>query len=94
MRSVIQALQPPLGSHGLDAGCSIGLQMPLLAEAVKPDGHISGIDIIPELLAYGELMVTEAGLSDHIKFHVGDVSSLPFDDDTFDQRSPNIRVGS
>ena len=84
LRSAIQALQLSRGSQGLDAGCGIGLQMPLLAEAVGPDGHISGIDIIPELLAYGEDMIEKAGLSDRITFHAGDVSSLSFQDNTFD----------
>jgi ubiquinone/menaquinone biosynthesis C-methylase UbiE len=84
LRSAIQALHLPCGSHGLDAGCGIGLQTLLLAEAVGPDGHITGLDIVPELLAYGEDMVTKAGLSERITFHAGDVSSLPFDDDAFD----------
>jgi SAM-dependent methyltransferase len=84
LRSVIQHLQLPLGSHGLDAGCGIGLQMPLLAEAVGTDGRIRGVDLMPELLAYGELMMAKAGLSHQITFDRGDVSSLPFDDNTFD----------
>jgi demethylmenaquinone methyltransferase/2-methoxy-6-polyprenyl-1,4-benzoquinol methylase len=33
LRSAVQALQLPPGTHGLDAGCGIGLQM-LLLEAV------------------------------------------------------------
>jgi demethylmenaquinone methyltransferase/2-methoxy-6-polyprenyl-1,4-benzoquinol methylase len=84
LRSVIQALGLPPGSQGLDAGCGIGLQTLLLAEAVGLDGHITGIDIVPELLAYGENMVRKAGLSERITFREGDVNSLPFDDDTFD----------
>lgn len=36
VRSAIQALQIPPGSRGLDAGCGIGLQALLLAEAVGP----------------------------------------------------------
>ena len=34
LREAIQALKLPPGSHGLDAGCGIGLQALLLAEAV------------------------------------------------------------
>jgi demethylmenaquinone methyltransferase/2-methoxy-6-polyprenyl-1,4-benzoquinol methylase len=84
LRSAIQALQLPRGSHGLDAGCGIGLQMLMLAEAVGVDGHITGIDIVPELITYGESMVGKAGLSEQITFHAGDVSSLPFEEDSFD----------
>jgi demethylmenaquinone methyltransferase/2-methoxy-6-polyprenyl-1,4-benzoquinol methylase len=84
LRAVIQDLQLPRGSYGLDAGCGIGLQMPLLAEAVGSAGHITGLDIVPELLVYGEAMASKAGLSERITFHQGNVSSLPFEDDTFD----------
>lgn len=84
LRSVIQALGLPLGSHGLDAGCGIGLQTLLLAEAVGSDGRITGLDILPELLAYGENMVRQAHLSEQITFRQGDASCLPFGEDTFD----------
>ena len=83
-RSAIQALQLPPGSRGLDAGCGIGLQALLLAETVGPAGHVTGLDLSPELLAYAEDMVKEAGLSERISFREGDVNKLPFDDDTFD----------
>ena len=84
LRSIIVSLQLPSGSRGLDAGCGIGHQAVLLAEAVGPDGHITGLDILPELLAYGREMVEEAGLAERITFREGDVCHLPFDDDSFD----------
>jgi demethylmenaquinone methyltransferase / 2-methoxy-6-polyprenyl-1,4-benzoquinol methylase len=84
LRSVIQSLQLPRGSTGLDAGCGIGLQTLLFAEAIGSEGHVTGIDILPELLAYGTEMVTKLGLSDRIAFREADVSRLPFEDDTFD----------
>lgn len=84
LRQVIQALQLPVQSHGLDAGCGIGLQTLLLQEAVGPGGHITGLDILPELLAYGTKMIDDAGLSSQITFQKGDVSQLPFDDDSLD----------
>ena len=84
LRSVIKSLQLPRGSYGLDAGCGIGLQALLLAEAVGPDGHITGLDLVSELLAFGNEYVRRAGYSDRITFCEGDVISLPFEDDTFD----------
>ena len=39
LRSILQSLQLPHGSHGLDAGCGIGLQAFLLAEAVGAEGR-------------------------------------------------------
>ena len=84
IRSAIQALQLPSGSRGLDAGCGIGSHTLLLAEAVGPAGHVTGLDLSPELLVYAEKIVEQAGLSEQIFFREGDVSKLPFDDDTFD----------
>ena len=84
LRSIIHALNLPFGSKGLDAGCGIGLQTLLLTEVVGAEGHITGIDILPELLAYGETVVAKKGLSDLITFREADVSHLPFEDDSFD----------
>jgi len=84
MRAAIQALQLPLGSCGLDAGCGIGLQAQLLAEAVGPSGRVTGLDVSPAFLVYAEEMVEKAGLTGRISFHSGDVRELPFDDDSFD----------
>ena len=84
LRSIIQSLGLPHGSRGLDAGCGIGLQTMLLLEAVGLEGHVVGLDILPELLAYGTEMVDKAGLTGQVTFRQGDVSCLPFDDDSFD----------
>lgn len=84
LRSVIEALRLPLGSRGLDAGCGIGLQALLLAEAIGPTGHVTGLDLSPAFLRYAENLVKESDLSDRISFQEGDVCKLPFDDDTFD----------
>ena len=82
--SIIQALELPKGSRGLDAGCGIGLLALSLAKAVGPDGRITGLDVEPGLLAYGEEVVRQAGLSNQIQFREGDVNSLPFEDGSFD----------
>jgi len=84
LHSVVQSLQLPRGSKGLDAGCGIGLQTLLFAEAVGVAGHITGVDILPELLTYGKEMVSKARLSNRITFREADVSHLPFETDTFD----------
>jgi demethylmenaquinone methyltransferase/2-methoxy-6-polyprenyl-1,4-benzoquinol methylase len=83
LRSAIQALRLPSGSRGLDAGCGIGLQTLLIAEIVG-SGHITGLDLSPELLAHAKKIVQKAGFSERISFQEGDVDKLPFEDDTFD----------
>ena len=84
LRTVIQSLQLPHGSRGLDAGCGIGLQCLLLHEAVGPGGHVYGLDILPELLAYGIEMVEKAGLTGQVTFREGNINQVPFEDDSFD----------
>ena len=50
MRRVVKAIGLPAASNGLDAGCGVGLQIPPLAEAVGPGGHVTGLDILPEFI--------------------------------------------
>lgn len=80
----IRALDLPLGSRGLDVGCGAGLQCLLLAEAVGPDGHVTGVDPGVEFLQYGRGLVGDAGLSERIALEEGRAEQLPFDDDAFD----------
>lgn len=84
LRSIIQTLQLPSGSQGLDVGCGIGLQALLLAQAVGTEGRVTGVDINPEMLAYGEGLAAKAGYSDQITFREGDMTCLPFAAGTFD----------
>jgi len=84
LREAIRALKLPPGSHGLDAGCGIGLQALLLAEAVGQTGHITGLDISEEFLQYARNMVGSSPFSKCITFKEGDVIKLPFGDNTFD----------
>ena len=82
--SAVHALQLPAGSRGLDAGCGIGTHTLWLAEAVSPEGHVTGIDISPECLARAEETVSNSGLAAQVLFQCGDMGDLPFDDDAFD----------
>jgi demethylmenaquinone methyltransferase/2-methoxy-6-polyprenyl-1,4-benzoquinol methylase len=83
-RSIIQSLHLPPGSRGLDAGCGIGLQALLLAQAVGPVGQIVGMDILPELLDYGNMLARQVSLSNRISFCAGDITRLPFEQNAFD----------
>ncbi|HZD56366.1 MAG TPA: methyltransferase domain-containing protein [Anaerolineales bacterium] len=84
LRSAIQALDLPLGSWGLDVGCGIGLQSLSLAEAVGAAGHVTGLDLSPELLAYADDLAKKAGLAGRVSFGAGDVNQLPFERNSFD----------
>ena len=84
LRSVIETLDFPLGSRGLDAGCGIGLQALLLAEAIGPTGNVTGVDLSPAFLRCARKMAEASHLRNRIRFREGDVSHLPFEDDAFD----------
>lgn len=84
IQEVIQALHPPLGSHGLDVGCGIGLQAPVLVRAVGPKGHVTGLDINQEFLDRAEKLADRAGISRQTSYRHGDLNRLPFEDNTFD----------
>ena len=84
IRSAIQAIKLPSGSHGLDAGCGIGSITLLLSEAVGPDGHVIGLDLSSEFLVIARKIAKKSGLSEQISFQEGNVNQLPFDDDSFD----------
>jgi ubiquinone/menaquinone biosynthesis C-methylase UbiE len=84
LREAIQALHLPPGSRGLDVGCGVGLPALLLADAVGPAGHITGLDISAEFLLQAKEIAAKSGLSRRISFQEGDMNKLPFDDDTFD----------
>jgi demethylmenaquinone methyltransferase/2-methoxy-6-polyprenyl-1,4-benzoquinol methylase len=84
VHSAIQALQFPPGSRGLDVGCGIGSHTLFLAEAVMPSGHVTGLDLSSEQLAYAREAAKESELSKHVSFREGDMNDLPFEDDTYD----------
>ncbi len=83
-RQAIQVLQLPPGSRGLDAGCGIGRHTLWLAEAVGPGGHVVGLDISRELLAYANENIKNSTLSDRVSFEEGDLIRLPFENESFD----------
>ena len=83
-RRVVRALNLPPGSRGLDVGCGIGLQAMLLAEAVGPAGHVTGVDLSLEFLDCARSIAEKAGISEQVSFQEGNINNLPFDDATFD----------
>ena len=72
------------GDNVLDLGCGPGLWTPMLAEKVKPNGQVIGIDICHELLEYAKKNLRKSPLKKIIKFQHSDFNNLPFEDNTFD----------
>lgn len=84
IRAAIQTLDLSPGSCGLDAGCGIGLITRLLAEAISPAGHATGLDLSSHFLKYARDTTRNLIPPERISFQKGDVNKLPFDNDSFD----------
>ncbi len=59
-RALIADLELPRGSHGLDAGCGVGLYALWLAEAVGPQGRVVGIEPSAERVEAARALVGHA----------------------------------
>ena len=84
MRAAIHAMQFVPGSHGLDVGSGMGNITSLLTESISPTGHVTGVDIAPEMVSYATMAVEKADLSKNLSYREGDMNDLPFDDNSFD----------
>jgi ubiquinone/menaquinone biosynthesis C-methylase UbiE len=70
------------GQSLLDFGCGPGTITVGLARAVAP-GELHGIDMEESQIELARAAAASGG-HDNATFHVGDVTRLPFEDDTFD----------
>jgi ubiquinone/menaquinone biosynthesis C-methylase UbiE len=84
IRSAIQALELDAGSRGVDVGCGVGTHTRWLAEAVVPNGQVTGLDLSTECLARARKAAAKSELAARVSFRHGDMSDLPFSDDSFD----------
>ncbi|HEY5835265.1 class I SAM-dependent methyltransferase [Streptomyces sp.] len=75
-------IQP--GMHVLDAGCCGGHFLPWLAELAGPHGRVSAVDLAPEHAARAAARVRSAHLACPVDVRQGDITSLPYEDGSFD----------
>ncbi len=71
------------GLRVLDFGCGPGTISMGLARAVEPGGELQGIDMEESQVEMARAAAA-AGGHDNAIFQTGDVTALPFDDDSFD----------
>jgi arsenite methyltransferase len=74
-------LQP--GERVLDVGCGAGMDTLVAAQMVGPTGHVTGIDMTPEMLAKARTAAGEMGL-ENVELVAGEAEQLPFEDGAFD----------
>lgn len=84
IREAIRMLELPEGSEGLDAGCGIGSHTLLLAEAVGPGGHVTGLELFADFVTHAQAQAKKSGLEQRVSFRQGNVNELPFDEASFD----------
>jgi SAM-dependent methyltransferase len=71
------------GERVLDVGSGAGTDSLIAAQMVGPGGHVTGIDMTPEMLAKARAAAAEMGL-DNVEFVEGEAERLPFPDGSFD----------
>lgn len=76
----VAALQP--GERVLDVGCGTGTLTRQAAEAVGPNGQVTGIDPAEDMIRTA--LLTKPPQPKHLTFHVAAVESLPFGAGEFD----------
>ena len=67
----------------LDLGSGAGTDSLVAAQMVGPQGHVTGLDMTPEMLAKAQAAAAEMEAA-NVKFVEGEVEVLPFGDESFD----------
>ena len=70
------------GERVLDVACGTGVVARLAAASVGPTGTVTGVDVAPDMIDVAEATPVPDGTA--IDWHLGDATSLPFDDGTYD----------
>jgi ubiquinone/menaquinone biosynthesis C-methylase UbiE len=73
---LIDAVKPTIQDRVLDVGCGPGRLSISLAEIT---GHVTGIDLTPEMLAQAKALQAERGVA-NIDWLQGDILPMPFED--------------
>src|SRR5712692_9011546 len=71
------------GERVLDLGCGAGTDSLVAAQMVGEHGHVTGIDMTPEMLAKARAAAAEMGPV-NVEFVEGEAEQLPFPDASFD----------
>jgi arsenite methyltransferase len=71
------------GERVLDLGCGAGTDSLVAAQMVGQTGHVTGLDMTPEMLAKARASAAELGTA-NVEFVEGEAERLPFPDESFD----------
>jgi SAM-dependent methyltransferase len=71
------------GERVLDLGSGAGTDLLIAAQMVGENGHVTGVDMTPEMLGKARSAAAEMGVT-NVAFVEGDAERLPFADESFD----------
>jgi arsenite methyltransferase len=71
------------GERVLDLGSGAGTDSLIAAQMVGEQGHVTGIDMTPEMLAKARAAAAEVG-AENVEFVESEAERLPFSDESFD----------
>lgn len=71
------------GARVLDVGSGAGTDSLVAAQMVGPTGHVTGIDMTPEMLAKARTSAAAMDVA-NVEFVAGEAEALPFWDESFD----------
>lgn len=72
------------GDTVVDLGCGGGIDVVLAARQVGPGGHVTGVDMTPEMISRARESVDEAALNDRVEFVVADMAATGLPSDSVD----------
>lgn len=72
------------GGRALDVCTGTGELALILARQVGPSGHVTGLDLTPEMLELARAKVEREGLQDVVSLVEGNALALPYADGSFD----------
>jgi arsenite methyltransferase len=71
------------GERVADLGCGAGTDSLVAAQMVGPEGHVTGIDMTPEMLAKARAAAEELG-AENVDFVECEIERLPFEAESID----------
>ena len=89
--ALVDCAQPRAGMKILDLASGTGEPAIILASIVGPEGHVTALDLSPDLLKIAEQRAQERGLR-NFSIHQADANQLPFPEESFDLATSRFGV--
>jgi len=89
--ALVEYARPRAGMKILDLATGTGEPAISLASVVGPEGHVTALDLSPDLLEIAEQRAQERGLK-NFSVHQADANQLPFPDESFDLATSRFGV--